>query len=161
MHTNSSEKLSDRPITDWFPWVRLFAALFVMAAALAVAPADSAEPKNSKKFAACMDAAGGVTANMRDCMSAESERWDMRLNKAYKAILPILAKRIAGHGTNVKKSFVEAERAWLKYRKANCTYYISRTGGTIDLINGASCWLDETARRTLELEEVLEMERIQ
>ncbi len=132
-----------------------------LALVLCAAPAGAAELRHSKKFETCMEASGGVTADMRDCMAAETERWDARLNKAYKAILPLLAKRITGGGTNVKQTFVEAERAWLKYRKANCTYYIGRTGGTMDLINGASCWLDETARRALELEQVLEMERPQ
>lgn len=132
-----------------------------LAVILSAAPAGAAEPTHSRKFTACMDSAGGITANMRDCMAAETERWDARLNKAYKAILPVLAKRGMVGDTNVKKAFVEAESAWLKYRKANCTYYVSRTGGTIDLINGASCWLDETARRTLELEDVLETERSQ
>ena len=132
-----------------------------LAVTLFAAPADAVEPTHTKKFTACMDLAGGVTADMRDCIAAETERWDVRLNKAYKAILPVLTKRTTVGDTNVKKTFVEAQRAWLKYRKANCTYYISRTGGTIDLVNGASCWLDETARRTVELEDVLEMERSQ
>ncbi len=117
-------------------------------------PAGALEPKLSATSSACMEASNSVTANMRECLARETGRWDTRLNRAYNAVLHETRDRPAS-----KKRLREAQRAWLKYRQANCAYYGRRSGGSIDIINGASCWLDDTAHRALELENMLETER--
>ncbi len=36
----------------------------------------------TKQFSTCIDGSGGVTSNMLDCIGAETEHQDARLNKA-------------------------------------------------------------------------------
>ncbi|MFZ2404933.1 MAG: lysozyme inhibitor LprI family protein [Methylobacter sp.] len=99
----------------------------------------------SQTFSTCMDQAGGVTPSMVECMNAETERQDVRLNKAYKDIMANLS---AGR----KKQLQEAQRLWIKYRKANCDFYYDPDGGSIARLNANDCFLSATAARAKELE---------
>ena len=126
--------------------IRLAAAIVLPAAA---APAAAQEPIYSNAYDACMDTAGVTTANMRTCMNAEIDRWDMRLNAHYKAIR---AKAEPGRWADVRR----AQIAWLRYRKANCDYYNDPRGGTAALLAGDTCFLRMTARRTQELKAILD-----
>jgi len=99
----------------------------------------------SKKYDACMDGAGGVTASMLDCIGAEADRQDKRLNKAYKALM-------AAQTPERKKQLLEVQRLWLKYRETNCSFYADPDGGTAAQLAANGCFLDTTARRAKELE---------
>ncbi len=99
----------------------------------------------SKTFSTCMDQAGGVTLSMIECMNTETERQDVRLNKAYKDIMVSLSPER-------KKQLQEAQRLWLKYRKANCGFYYDPEGGTIARVNANDCFMSATAARAKELE---------
>ncbi len=55
----------------------------------------------------------------------------------------------AGPAENASK-LREAERAWIKYRDANCAYYAAGEG-TIARINAAACMRDMTKARAEEL----------
>jgi len=66
------------------------------------------------------------------------------LNKYYKQALN---KLDAEHKSKLR----QLERDWLKHRKSKCNFFYGLTGGTIDMLNGGSCYLDMTANRVQEL----------
>jgi uncharacterized protein YecT (DUF1311 family) len=90
------------------------------------------------------DAANGVTVAMSDCISAEIDVQDAKLNSAYQQTMRELEE-----GQRAKLR--DAQRAWIKFRDSKCASE-SQSGGTMDILNGGSCVLDATARRTIELE---------
>lgn len=110
-----------------------------------VTPVFAADNDLSQTFSVCMDQAGGVTASMIECLGAETERQDVRLNKAYKDI-------IGGLSSERKKQLQEAQRLWLKYRKANSDFYYDPDGGTMAQVNANDCFMSATAARAKELE---------
>lgn len=106
----------------------------------------SAQDSNlSQKFDACMDKSGGVTIDMIDCIGAEIERQDVRLNKAYKSLMANLTPER-------KKELQEAQRAWIKFRDLNCNFYHDPYGGSIARVNANSCLMAMTADRAKELD---------
>lgn len=90
------------------------------------------------------DAADGVTTAIAACIADELRLQDGALNAEYQRILRLLPADRAGR-------LRETERAWIVSRDRDCAAE-ARTGGTIDRINGPSCLLDETIRRTIILE---------
>jgi len=99
----------------------------------------------TKQFSICMDKSGGVTSDMLDCIGAETKRQDARLNKAYKDVMASLTPAR-------KKQLQEAQRAWIKYRDANCTFYADPDGGTMATVSSHDCFMSATASRAKELE---------
>ena len=99
----------------------------------------------SREYEACMDKSGGVTANMLDCIGAETKRQDARLNKIYKDVMAQLDE-------GGKKRLLEAQRAWLKFRDADVDLYRDPNGGTAATLTGADRYLMMTAQRASELE---------
>jgi len=103
-----------------------------------------AEKVNSQ-FDTCMDKAGGVTVNMLNCIGAETQRQDKKLNTMYQNVMKSLS------GEN-KERLKKAQQAWIKYRDANCDFYHDPDGGTMASILGANCVMDMTTQRAKELE---------
>lgn len=99
----------------------------------------------TRQFSICMDKSGGVTVEMLDCIAAETERQDLRLNKAYKDVMAELTPQR-------KKQLQEAQRAWIKYRDANCDFYADPDGGTLAAVSSNDCYMSTTASRAKELE---------
>jgi len=99
----------------------------------------------TKQFSACMDKSGGVTVDMLDCIGAETKRQDARLNKAYKEVMPQLSPAR-------KKQLQDTQRAWIKYRDANCNFYADPDGGTMATVSSNDCFMSATASRAKELE---------
>ena len=118
----------------------------ILAFAAAMPLVASAQESNlSKKYDACMDKSDGVTTDMMDCISAEIERQDVRLNRAYKSLMANLTPER-------KKQLQEAQRAWIKFRDLNCNFYHDPDGGSIARVNANSCLMTMTADRAKELE---------
>ena len=127
----------------------------LMVAAVAPAVADDRDkatqeqlPENnglSQTFSACMDQSNGSTLSMVECIEAETGRQDVRLNKVYKDVMGNLTPER-------KKQLQEAQRLWLKYRKANCDFYYDPEGGTIARVSANDCFMSATAARAKELE---------
>lgn len=111
--------------------------------ALLPAAAMAEEVAYSEEYSRCMEASGGVTMDMIDCMSDEHQRWDARLNAAYKAANAASPER--------QKALQAAQRAWIKFRDANCEYYYDPDGGSAARIAANSCMLTMTAERATEL----------
>lgn len=106
---------------------------------------STGSPGLTAQFAACMDKAGGVTASMIDCIGAETQRHDVRLNKAYKEVMAQLTPAR-------KKQLLQAQRTWLKFRQENCNFYDDPDGGTLARVNANECFMSATAARAKELE---------
>ncbi|MDP3876717.1 MAG: lysozyme inhibitor LprI family protein [Methylobacter sp.] len=96
-------------------------------------------------FSACMEQAGGVTNAMIECMGAETARQDVLLNQAYQAVM-------GGLTPERKRQLQEAQRLWLKYRKANCDFYYDPDGGSMARVSANDCFMAMTAARAKELE---------
>jgi uncharacterized protein YecT (DUF1311 family) len=112
----------------------------------ATAPAHAADPaceSYGEEYQTCRD---GNTHDIVMCLSKLYEKWDGRLNAAYKKLLGM------EHEADRLKTLKLSQEAWLKYRDANCEWY--EVGeGTIHRIWGSECMRVMTACRALELED--------
>lgn len=99
----------------------------------------------SPQHAACMDKSGGTTVGMIECITAEAQRQDVLLNKAYKNLM---AELPAARKTQLQ----QAQRAWISYRDANCGFYYDPDGGSMARVSANDCVMRSTAERARELE---------
>jgi len=113
--------------------VVITAAALVGAAAFAFADEQSDLDK---------DCVGG-TYEMVDCINAKTAIWDKRLNAAYSQALKDAEPQQRG-------LLREAQRAWIKFRDAQCDY-IGAEQGSIARIDYAECLRSMTEKRTREL----------
>ena len=119
--------------------------LAVSAIAFVSLGAFAQDKGQSKQYAACMNKSGNTTTDMVECIAGETKREDVRLNTAYRALM-------AGLSPARKAQLQEAQRAWIKFRDANCSFYFDPDGGSLARIEGYQCELDATAARARELE---------
>jgi uncharacterized protein YecT (DUF1311 family) len=128
---------------------KLFYLLFMALGSISIT-AHAKEIKISAQFLKCLDAAGGVTSATLECISTELKNQDSRLNKAYKelaeSLLPLR-----------KKELQETQRAWIKFRDANCNFYADPDGGSMAAISSKDCLLTTTKSRAEELEKIKEI----
>jgi uncharacterized protein YecT (DUF1311 family) len=118
--------------------------LIILGLLLNTPPLAAADSDMTQEYLSCMDKSGGITAAMLECTSDEKARQDALLNQNYKTLMSKLsAKR--------KKMLLEAQRAWIKFRDANCNFYFDPEGGTAALLAGNGCFLQATADRAKEL----------
>lgn len=101
----------------------------------------------TKQYGSCLEKAGGVTAAMHECISAETKVHDVKLNANYKALSAKLPPER-------RAALLEAQRAWLKYRDANCRFYADPEGGTMAGVEASDCFLRMTADRAKEIAEL-------
>ena len=126
----------------------MLAVLLLIAALAAPAPAlaQSKHPEMDKCFEQ-PEAANGVTAAMLDCTNAEIDRQEARMHAA-------LAKLIAQNPQ--KATQLKREQAqWQQKMKRAAKKEYTRTGGTMDLLNGSGLVLDMTEKRADALEKRL------
>lgn len=116
----------------------------VTSALLTLSGPASAEPTYSNTYKTCLDASGGATFGMIDCINAEEKLWDQRLNRSYQAVLKQLTP-------DRQKSLRAAQRLWLQYRDANCGFYFDPDGGQMARLTATECHLRMTADRATEL----------
>jgi uncharacterized protein YecT (DUF1311 family) len=122
--------------------------LIVFGLLLNTPPLAAADGEMTQEYLTCMDKSNGNTAGMTDCISAETARQDARLNENYKRLVAKLsAKR--------KNTLQVAQRAWVKFRDANCSFYSDSEGGTAALLDGRDCFLQATANRAKELRNLI------
>ena len=122
---------------------------FVACLVLSGLACAQAEERTSKPYAACLDAAGGATFAMQDCISAELERQDRRLNEAYKALMGSVPEKR-------KAQLRDAQRKWIEFRDANCEFYYDPQGGSAARLASNECVVTLTAERAHELETLKE-----
>ena len=108
-------------------------------------PTLSGEAQLSQQYSTCMNQPDSTTVSMIDCMAAETKQQDARLNKAYKELMGTLS-------AERKKDLRTAQRLWIKYRDANCSFYYDPNGGSMARISANDCIMNSTAERAKELE---------
>jgi uncharacterized protein YecT (DUF1311 family) len=105
----------------------------------------ASETDMSKQYTTCMDKANGANPDMIDCIMAEAKQQDARLNENYKRLMSKLSEER-------KKTLLEAQRAWIRFRDANCAFWDDPAGGQSAAITAKECFLTMTADRASELE---------
>lgn len=88
------------------------------------------------------------TLDIVTCISSEYERQDKRLNQSYQQLRGQLS-------SGRRDQLLAAQRAWITYKEANCSFYADSEGGTIARINANACVLNETIKRANELENLM------
>ena len=109
----------------------------------APARADTGCEWYGEEYQTCRD---GNTHDIVMCLSKLYEKWDGRLNAAYKKLVGM------EHEADRLKTLKLSQEAWLKYRDANCDWY-GAGEGTIHRLWGSECMRSMTACRALELED--------
>ena len=122
----------------------------LLVAALVVTSASAqtqtqVEKRYTRGYSECMDKSGGVTVEMMNCIAAEINVQDARLNQAYVMVMRPLAKPR-------KNTLRGLQRTWIKQRDAKCARSIADEGGSMAGPIYSGCILDETIRRTIFLE---------
>lgn len=125
--------------------ITLCAAMSVAAPAYAQSQSQI-EKRYTRDYNQCMGAAEGVTADMMDCIGAEIDRQDARLNQAYVMVMRPLPRA-------KKDQLRSLQRSWIRQRDARCSRASNDAGGgSLSGVVYASCILDETIKRTIFLE---------
>jgi uncharacterized protein YecT (DUF1311 family) len=104
----------------------------------------AADREMTQEYSSCLEKSNGATVAMINCMLAETRRQDARLNEVYKRLISKLA-------TERKNALIEAQRAWIKFRDANCGFYADPEGGSSARMAANECILNATADRAKEL----------
>src|SRR5690606_4954811 len=73
----------------------------------------------------------GSTLDIIDCVYGLRDKWDGRLNAAYRQVMN-------GETERQKTALRDAQRKWITYRDANCAYYAGGEG-SISRIEAAVC----------------------
>jgi uncharacterized protein YecT (DUF1311 family) len=118
----------------------------------AIAPAQAfGQEKDplSAEYSKCIEQSGATDPGMFDCIVAEAERQDKRLNDAYKKLMNELKPER-------RKELQEAQRLWLEYTEANCNFYLDPDGGTAAKLAASECPVLAKASRAKELENFLQ-----
>ena len=119
---------------------------------LAIASAQAFGQENdllSAEYSKCIEQSGGTDPGMLDCIGAEGERQDKRLNDVYKKLMNNLEPQR-------KRELQEAQRLWIKYTEANCNFYLDPDGGTAARLAASECPVLAKAARVKELENFLQ-----
>ena len=127
-----------------------FVALLVLAGsgpAWGQAAGRQVQARYSPSYGRCMaSSAAKSTVGMIDCIAAETRIQDRHLNQTYsKALMDLTIDQ--------RQRLQAAQRAWIAFRDADCGARVDpQQWGSISRINGATCVLNRTIQRTIELE---------
>jgi uncharacterized protein YecT (DUF1311 family) len=97
------------------------------------------------------------TVQMNECMAQAAKTADAKLNRTYQHVLATLKgaddDAQQSYPASTKASLVEAQRAWVRYRDADCMAVFHQSqGGSIRTVAQLSCVKERTEQRTRELE---------
>ena len=115
--------------------IAALAAAALLGAAVSASAGDQGDPGQD---------CGVSTPEMVDCLNAQAAQWDKKLNAAYKAALDAAEPK-------QREQLRKAQRLWVQYRDANCTYY-SLGEGSIARVQAAECLRGMTEKRAKELQ---------
>jgi uncharacterized protein YecT (DUF1311 family) len=97
------------------------------------------------------------TPDVNACGQIELDKVELKLNQVYQRVLKQMdeisrEKSDFADKSKLKKSFVEAQRLWVKFRKADCdTTYTFWSDGTIRGAMYLSCMTSRAEQRIKEL----------
>ncbi|MEN4909956.1 lysozyme inhibitor LprI family protein [Rahnella bonaserana] len=87
---------------------------------------------------------------LNDCAAQSYKNADREMNTAYKKVMDTLKS-----SPEKSKALLQAQRAWLKFRDADCAFLNSNSvGGSINAMNGALCLSELTTERTNSLNKI-------
>ncbi|MDB5587322.1 MAG: hypothetical protein JWP26_2292 [Devosia sp.] len=119
---------------------------------------NSKEPTDTASMHDCIGAASGLcqdvpggdsTQGMTACNQREQAWWDQYLNSNYADLQASLEPAVFD-------SLKTAQRAWLKFRDADCAFADALwQGGTIRSVMASACMMNATATRAVELANTL------
>ncbi len=123
---------------------------------LLVRPAIADDDLYSKQFGLCADKTNGGTFAIIDCIQQELSRQDKKLNANYKKAMVLIGEQIGKAGQD---SLRQAQRAWLKWRDQDNGVYglFYDSYGQMARINANDDYLEKTARRVRDLENLIKM----
>lgn len=106
-------------------------------------------------YNACLAASGDeTTIGMSECLVAETQAWDAQLNALWPevtAMAKALDAEERGGGTPNQDALLAAQRAWIAFRDAECSWAWQRwSQGTIRTLIAGSCQRDLTASRVTD-----------
>jgi uncharacterized protein YecT (DUF1311 family) len=92
----------------------------------------------------------GTTADMKTCASYSFTAEDIRLNQIYSTVLKI------SDAKGARKSLVESQRAWIKYRDLACVFdgKVGAGGGTMEGLYVLRCKELLTKQRADHLQDI-------
>ncbi len=104
------------------------------------------------------EADGGTTFGSVNCLGAEIEIWDAKLNEEYKVTRGFYAGLDGEDDGQRTEALQKAQRAWIAFRDAECSMEYAAWGkGSIRSIAGADCMMSLTAERTVRLAALREL----
>lgn len=106
------------------------------------------------------------TGEVNDCLVKELEKADTILNQIYHKLLSQRKKEDqefnkaglpGGAASHSADALISAQKAWIKYRDANCNFYYALSySGTGAPIEYGFCMVKMTKERTVELKKTVE-----
>ncbi|MCB5184563.1 lysozyme inhibitor LprI family protein [Methylobacillus gramineus] len=99
------------------------------------------------------------TPDINACGKIELDKIELELNQVYNRVLKMMdeiskAPSNIADKSKLKKSFVDAQRLWVKFREADCgTTYTLWSDGTIRGSMYLSCMMDRANKRIKELKD--------
>ena len=96
-----------------------------------------------------------TTPDVNQCASIEQKKVETSLNKVYQRVLKSLDRQdpTPQSGAAVRNSFVAAQRAWIKFREADChAVYQKHADGSIRTLMYIGCMQNHAERRIKDLE---------
>ncbi len=116
----------------------------------ALVSCDDAVP--SSQYNSCIASAKSNDLSMKDCIYAELDLVDRRLNTNYKRLL----KHLDPNSTE-GRTLVKVQLLWIQYKEANCSSLDMGTHGTAGRLSAANCLWQMTYQRNAELKSLLAM----
>lgn len=124
--------------------MRIVALPLIFSAFFATSALAADKPESS-----CLQTAQNQT-ELNDCVAQTYKNADRELNAAYKKVMDTLKS-----SPEKSKALLQAQRAWLKFRDADCAFLSSNSvGGSINAMNNALCLSERTTERTNSLSKI-------
>tara|TARA_R110000787_G_scaffold242260_2_gene348380 strand:- start:473 stop:955 length:483 start_codon:yes stop_codon:yes gene_type:complete len=99
-----------------------------------------------------------TTLGITQCIQAETQEWDVLLNREYKATRADFANRdnaLSANSLDLTDQLLKAQRAWIAFRDAECALAYARwQDGSIRSVVHANCMMVMTASRAIELRDM-------
>jgi len=129
------------------------APLLLLGSSICLDASASDKHPIEKSTEACFDRTSSTMGMLR-CNTEAYKKWDKELNRVYKALM-----RELKHNKKAKRALRKAQRAWLKYKKAemnNINKIYGSQDGTMWIPVTAGAKSDITKERALTLKSYLD-----
>jgi len=145
-------------LTMTFLWSILIVPTPVAAATITAPPPAGTKNKDpakedtdfSQEFTDCLNSKTETDEAKVKCVVAETKRQEVRMDRAYKQAIAALEPK-------PKVRFQEAQRLWVKFRDAQCSFYSLLYVGIQGSSEAADCALTATTDRATELEKMRDL----